>query len=127
MTRIGLIRCEKNENRCPLTGCLTSLKTCAQGFAGYDAAEITGIFTCRCPGDGTVEKAKILKSKGAEAIHFCTCAFARKESNAWVMGDGFCDHLDDLMSQVAAQVDLPCVKGSAHLPEGYRPETVFPR
>ena len=124
MTRIGLIRCEKNENRCPLTGCLTSLKNTAQGFTAYDAAEITGVFTCHCPGDDTVEKAKILKSKGAEAIHFCTCAFAHKESNAWVMGDGFCDHLDELMAQVARDVDIPCVKGSAHLPEGYQAQTV---
>ncbi|GAB6905057.1 conserved hypothetical protein [Desulfosarcina cetonica] len=126
MTKIGLIRCEKNENRCPLTGCLTSLKGCAQGFAGYDAAEIAGLFTCQCPGNDLVEKAKILKSKGAEAIHFCTCTFAHKESNAWVMGDGFCDHLDDLMAQVATSAGIPCVKGSAHLPEAYQVETVVP-
>ncbi|BBO79863.1 hypothetical protein DSCO28_04290 [Desulfosarcina ovata subsp. sediminis] len=126
MTKIGLIRCEKNEDRCPLTGCLTSLKGGVQGFAGYDAAEIAGIFTCRCPGDGLVEKAKILKSKGAEAIHFCTCSFAHKESNEWVMGEGFCDHLDGLMAQVANQAEIPCVKGSAHLPKAYQPETVAP-
>lgn len=126
MTKIGLIRCEKNENRCPLTGCLTSLKGCTQGFAGYNAAEITGIFTCRCPGDDLVEKAKILKSKGAEAIHFCTCAFAHKVSQQWVMGDGFCDHLDQLVTQVASEADITCVKGSAHLPEAYQPEVYTP-
>ena len=126
MTKIGLMRCEKNENRCPLTGCLTSLQTCTQGFAGYAAAEIAGVFTCRCPGDDVVEKANILKSKGAEAIHFCTCTFAHKASNAWVMGEGFCDHLDELMAKVAKGAGIPCVKGSAHLPEAYQVETVVP-
>lgn len=126
MTKIGLIRCEKNENRCPLTGCLTSIKGCVQGFTGYNAAEITGIFTCRCPGEGLVEKAKILKSKGAEAIHFCTCTFAHKASQQWVMGDGFCDHLDQLVTQVATEAGITCVKGSAHLPEDCQPEVFSP-
>ncbi len=126
MTKIGLIRCEKNEDRCPLTGCLTSLKNCAQAFTCYDEAEITGIFTCRCPGDGLVDKVKILKSKGAQAIHFCTCAFSHKASNQWVMGEGFCDHLDELMAHVSNEADITCVKGSAHLPEAYQLE-IFTR
>ncbi len=123
MTQIGLIRCEKNENRCPLTSCLRSLKTTTQGFAGYEAAELVGVFTCRCPGSGVADMAKILKRKGAEAIHFCTCTFAHKEEGAWVEGRGFCKHLENLLQQIAGEADIPCVQGTAHLPASYTPIT----
>ena len=121
MSKIGLIRCEKNEARCPLTGCLTCLKNGTQGFAVHDASELVGLFTCRCPGENAVDAAKILKSKGAEVIHFCTCSFAHKEEGKWVLGNGFCDSLDMLMDRVSKEADIMCVKGSAHLPEGYQP------
>jgi len=121
MTKVGLIRCEKNETRCPLTGCLTSLRNAAQGFADIAQPELVGIFTCRCPGDGTADMAKILKAKGAEVISWCTCAFARREGGAWVSGGGFCDHLDELAQRVAREARIPCVLGTAHLPEGYLP------
>lgn len=124
MVQIGIIRCEKNEARCPLTSCIRSLENGQQGFEGYDQARLAGVFTCRCPGDQVANLGKILKSKGAEAIHFCTCTFAHKEDGQWVMGDGFCDHVDTLMERVAQEARIPCVKGSAHLPQGYRPESV---
>lgn len=124
MAKIGLIRCEKNENRCPLTGCFRSLETATQGFSVHPETELIGVFTCRCPGGRAVEFAKILKSKGADVIHFCTCAFSKKTDGKWVLGDGFCHQLDTVMWNVSEATGLPCVKGSAHLPEGYRPETV---
>ena len=124
MVQIGIIRCEKNEARCPLTGCIRSLEGAQQGFAAYDQARLAGVFTCRCPGDKVVEMGRILKSKGAEAIHFCTCTFAHKEDGQWVAGDGFCDQVETLMERVAREAQIPCVKGSAHLPSGYRPESV---
>ncbi len=121
MNKIGLIRCEKNETRCPLTGCLTSQKNGDQGFSEHDQTELVGLFTCRCPGDDIVNKAKILKSKGANTIHFCTCTFAHKEGGRWVLGDGFCDHLDTLMDRISKETQISCIKGTAHLPDGYRP------
>ena len=33
---IGIIRCEKNEETCPLTGCLNCLQDTQEGFADYD-------------------------------------------------------------------------------------------
>ncbi|NDY58218.1 CGGC domain-containing protein [Desulfovibrio sulfodismutans] len=123
MTKIGLIRCEKNETRCPLTGCLTSLHNAAQGFADLAQPELIGVFTCHCPGDHIADMAKILKSKGAEVISWCTCAFARREGGAWVLGGGFCDHLDELAQRVARETGLPCILGTAHLPQGYVPQT----
>lgn len=122
MTNIGIIRCEKNMERCPLTSCLKSLKNTAEGFASYETAELTGIFTCRCPGDNVVDMGKILKSKGAEAIHFCTCTFAHRENGKWVAGGGFCNHPDTILQRLSREVGIPCVKGTAHLPEGFRPE-----
>ncbi|MDY6831898.1 MAG: CGGC domain-containing protein [Thermodesulfobacteriota bacterium] len=123
MTKIALIRCEKNMDRCPLTGCFTAMIETKEGFSMYDQARPAGVFTCRCPGDNVVDLAKILASKGAEAIHFCTCTFAKKEESGWELATGgFCDHIDDLIKKVHQATGLACVKGSAHLPEGYTPQ-----
>jgi predicted metal-binding protein len=95
-----------------------------EGFARYDGCMPAGIFTCRCPGNNAVDLAKILKSKGAEAIHFCTCSFAKKSDDDWVTTDGgFCDHIDDIIETVFQETKLPCVKGTAHLPQWYALQT----
>jgi len=120
---IGMIRCEKNEKRCPLTGCFKCLEETTEGFAGYDDARLVGVFTCRCPGDDVGNMGKILKAKGAEAIHLCTCTFAHKNEGKWHKGNGFCDHADDILRALSDATGLLCVKGSAHLPEDYRAET----
>ncbi|MFO8111437.1 MAG: CGGC domain-containing protein [Desulfosalsimonadaceae bacterium] len=120
MKKIAIIRCEKNEARCPLTNCLTSLMETKEAFAGYDEAVPIGVFTCRCPGDNIAALAGILKSKGAEAIHFCTCMFAKKTDAGWLAEKGgFCDHLDHLMAASSQATGLPCIKGTAHLPKNY--------
>jgi len=122
MTNIGIIRCEKNMDRCPLTNCIRSLQETQQAFAGYDACRLVGVFTCRCPGgDRIVDLARILKSKGAEAIHFCTCTFASKKPEGWTKGEGFCEDIDPLIERVHREAGLRCVKGTAHLPPGYVP------
>ncbi len=124
MTQVAIIRCEKNENRCPLTNCFKCLTQTKEGFSRYPEASPAGVFTCRCPGDNVVDLAKILKSKGAETIHFCTCTFAKKGEDGWEMANGgFCDHIDTLIAQVHQETGLACVKGSAHLPKGYTPQT----
>jgi len=121
MTPIGIIRCEKNADRCPLTSGLKSLQDSAEGFSDYASSELVGIFSCHCPGDNTVNLGKILKSKGAERIHFCTCTFAHKQEGGWMMGDGFCPNVDTILKTVSQAAGIPCVKGTAHLPEGYVP------
>jgi len=40
MANIGIIRCEKNEDRCPLTNCLKSLRNTQEGFINYDSGEL---------------------------------------------------------------------------------------
>ncbi|MFO8048949.1 MAG: CGGC domain-containing protein [Desulfosudaceae bacterium] len=125
MSKVAIIRCEKNETRCPLTSCFNCLIDRTEGFEGYQSTRPAGVFTCRCPGDNAVDLAKILKSKGAEAIHFCTCTFASKDGSSWDMSKGgFCDHIDELMEKVHQATGLPCVKGSAHLPPEYTPRII---
>ncbi len=123
MTTIAIIRCEKNEDRCPLTGCFKCLIDNKQGFARYDDASVPGgVFTCRCPGDNVVGFTKILKSKGVETIHFVTCSFATKKEGKWEDANGgFCDGIDTIIEQVHQETGMTCVKGTAHLPENYAP------
>lgn len=123
MTKIGIIRCEKNEKKCPLTGCLTCLKQRTQGFQSYDQTLLVGVFTCRCDEDSVENLARILKAKGAEVIHMPTCLFANKVDNEWTLdGGGFCDKLDSLLGRVREASGLRCIQGTAHLPEGFVPE-----
>lgn len=122
MKQIGIIRCEKNETRCPLTSCLKALDQGREGFQDGDGHELVGVFTCRCPGDGVADMARILKSKGAEQIHFCTCMFAHKDKDGWVEGDGLCPDAARLAGDAARAAGIPCVLGTAHLPKGYRPD-----
>ncbi|MBG0790293.1 MAG: CGGC domain-containing protein [Desulfovibrionaceae bacterium] len=123
MTKIGIIRCEKNEKNCPLTGCITCLGQQTQGFDSYDKTRLAGVFTCRCDMDDAANMAKILKAKGVEAIHVPTCLFANKTDGKWTLkGGGLCDRLETLTDRIRAASGLPCVQGTAHLPEGYVPE-----
>ena len=123
MTKAAIIRCEKNEEKCPLTNCFKCLLEKKEGFAIYGECMPAGFFTCRCPGDNASTLARILKSKGAEVIHFCTCTFAKKTDKGWGSSNGgFCENLDEIIDRVNKESGLPCVKGTAHLPEGYAPE-----
>ncbi len=124
MIKTAIIRCEKNMDRCPLTNCFKCMTEQKEGYAIYDKCMLTGVFTCRCPGDNLVNLANILKAKGAEAIHFCTCTFARKTESGWLMDDGgFCENIDKIIEQVYKETGVSCVKGTAHLPKNYKPET----
>lgn len=126
MSKVAIIRCEKNENSCPLTGCIRSLEGRQQGFQEYDTTQLAGVFTCHCPGDNVAALAKILKNKGAEAIHVCTCTFAMKNGSEWSLEEGgFCQRIDALLQAMHEASGLPCIKGTAHLPKGYAPQTTY--
>lgn len=120
MTKVAIIRCEKNMDRCPMTNCIRCVREQKEAFSIYDQCVLTGIFTCRCPGDTAGALAKILKTKGAEVVHFCTCTFANKTSQGWTQEKrGFCDNIDAVIERASKEADIPCIKGSAHLPQGY--------
>ncbi|KAB1440928.1 CGGC domain-containing protein [Pseudodesulfovibrio senegalensis] len=124
MTKIGIIRCEKNEERCPMTNCLKCLMETREGFADYEECVPVGVFTCRCPGDNFSTLVRTLKAKGAEVVHVPTCSFANKQGGEWFLGDGLCMKVDDLLERAANDADIPVVKGTAHLPRDYQPEVV---
>ncbi|MDZ7761939.1 MAG: CGGC domain-containing protein [Desulfovermiculus sp.] len=128
MTAIGLLRCPENETKCPLTNCFRSLFSRQQGFTRYDEhTDLAGVFTIQSDMDATLDLAKILQAKGAEAIHVVTCAFAHKgEGKTWHLENGFISNVDDLCAAISQATGLPCVKGSAHLPQGYIPEVFRP-
>lgn len=111
---------------CALTSCFRSIEHREQGFAGYDEIELVGILPCRCPGDVAVARSRALaERKGAEVIHFTTCAFADKMGHGVYEikeESGFCDNLDDIMKEVCEKVGVRTVKGTAHLPAGYKVE-----
>ncbi|MFP4167308.1 MAG: CGGC domain-containing protein [Desulfonatronovibrionaceae bacterium] len=127
MSKIGLFRCADNERKCPLTSCFKSLNHREQGFAGYADTELVGVFTLQKDTEENLALAKILKAKGAEAIHLVTCAFARKgEGKTWHLGGGFIEQTSALAQKIAEATNLPCIKGSAHLPADYKPEIFNP-
>ena len=121
MINTAIIRCEKNMDKCPLTSCFAALSSRKGAFQiHHEDCAVTGIFTCHCPGDNVVEMANILKNKGAEVIHFCTCAFATKGNGGWSMENGgFCKGIDEIIERVHNETGIPCVKGTAHLPKDY--------
>ncbi len=121
MTRIGMLRSRHNERQCPLTNCFKSLDEGVQGFSDDGGAVPAGVFTLAESDDETVQLAKILKSKGADAVHIVTCAFARKADAGWVVEAERLTAMEALAGRIASEAKLPCVLGTAHLPEGYAP------
>ncbi|MFO8100934.1 MAG: CGGC domain-containing protein [Dehalococcoidia bacterium] len=123
MPKVAIIRCEENEDECPMTACFASLKSRKAAFEIYEEeCDLMGVYTCHCPGDCAVDLASDLKSRGAQVIHFCTCTFATQvEGRGWVMENGgLCNHdIDQIIERVHNATGLPCVKGTAHLPKNY--------
>lgn len=126
MTKIAILRSDRNSHKCPLTSCFKCLRDCTQGFAGYENTELVGVFTLAKEGQDSINLAKILKAKGAEAVHVVTCAFSSKSENGWTLGQGLeqkeGQDLDRLLRDMAGATGLPFIKGTAHLPQGYAPE-----
>jgi predicted metal-binding protein len=122
MEKLAIIRCEKNLDRCPMTECLESVRRRMDGFAGYEDPRLLGIFTCHCNDEIILNLCRILKEKGVEIIHFCTCTFAREGQEQWIEGEGLCHHVDELMERIHKELGLRCVKGTAHLPKDYEPK-----
>jgi predicted metal-binding protein len=74
MPRVGIIRCQQTEDICPGT---TDFKIAREGklaFEGMVEVEVVGFVSCGgCPGKRAVNRAKMLKERGAEAIAFASC------------------------------------------------------
>jgi hypothetical protein len=79
MTKVAIIRCEKNENRCPLTNCFVMEKR-------EPMMSVSRRVFLRAVVRVIMPWSWLKYAKGAEAIHFCTCAFAKQSDQGWKMG-----------------------------------------
>ncbi|MBF0226499.1 MAG: CGGC domain-containing protein [Desulfobacterales bacterium] len=72
--KIGIIRCQQTEDLCPGT---TDFKIASEGklaFQEFGPCEIIGFVSCGgCPGKKSVQRAKMMVDRGAEAIVFASC------------------------------------------------------
>ena len=80
MTKIGIIRCDVNAERCAGWNCFPAMANKTGEFEGYDTIELVGFDTCGGCGHGKTNKimkqARRLKKHGAEVIHLGNCLAA---------------------------------------------------
>ncbi len=72
--KVGIIRCQQTEDMCPGT---TDFKVASTGKMAFEATgpvEIIGFVSCGgCPGKRSIQRAKLMVDRGAEAIVFASC------------------------------------------------------
>jgi len=72
--KIGIIRCQQTEDLCPGT---TDFRVAKEGKGAFEKSgpvDIVGFVSCGgCPGEKVLGRAKMLVSRGAEAIVFASC------------------------------------------------------
>ena len=77
MTKIGILRCDENSERCGGWNCFPAIANRTGKFEGYDKIELVGFDTCGGCGHGKPDKiikqAKRLVQHGAEVIHLGNC------------------------------------------------------
>lgn len=73
--KVGIIRCAQTEDLCPGTTDFKFAKEKKGAFETLkDDIEIVGFLNCGgCPGKKAPSRAKLLVSRGAEAIAFASC------------------------------------------------------
>jgi len=65
MTKVAIIRCEKNEEKCPLTNCFKCLVEKKEGFSKYDECRPVGVSKQSTENElaiATIELKKALKN-----------------------------------------------------------------
>lgn len=74
MMKVGIIRCQQTEDICPGSNDFSAAASGKFAFEETGPVEITGFVTCGgCPGKKAVTRAKLMVSRGAEAIVFASC------------------------------------------------------
>jgi len=77
MTKIGILRCAENSERCAGWNCFPAMAKKTGTFDKYDTIELVGFDTCGGCGHGRPDKilkqAKRLIKQGAEVIHLGNC------------------------------------------------------
>ena len=72
--KVGVIRCQQTEDLCPGN---TDFKIAKEGKCAFETSgpvEIIGFVSCGgCPGKRAVSRAKLMATRGAEALVFASC------------------------------------------------------
>ncbi|MHA1894000.1 MAG: CGGC domain-containing protein, partial [Candidatus Helarchaeota archaeon] len=74
--KIAIVRCERTQESCPGTSCLTSFQERKHTFKDYGKnAELVGFFSCGgCPGRRIFRLIRNLKEEvGIDIIHVASC------------------------------------------------------
>jgi len=74
--KVAIVRCERTEESCPGTSCLTSFSERKHTFKDYDEnAQLVGFFSCgACPGRRIFRLIRNLKEEtGIDVIHVASC------------------------------------------------------
>jgi len=73
--KLGIIRCQQTEDKCPGTGDFAAARAKTGAFAGVEEdIEIIGFCSCGgCCGKKAVGRAAEMVKRGATAIAFATC------------------------------------------------------
>lgn len=74
--RVAIVRCERTQESCPGTSCLTSFSQRKHTFESYDdSAELVGFFSCGgCPGRRIFRLIRNLKEEsGLDVVHIASC------------------------------------------------------
>ena len=104
--KVGLIRCQQTEDMCPGTTDFIVAKKGEKAFSEIGPADIVGFLSCGgCPGKRAFSRAKMMVSRGAEAIVLCSCI---SKGNPI----GFpCPHFNEIKEAVKKAVgpDIPVI------------------
>jgi len=72
--KVGIIRCQQTEDRCPGN---TDFKVAKDGKLAFEIigpSEFVGFVSCGgCPGKRAISRAKLMVERGAEVIAFASC------------------------------------------------------
>jgi predicted metal-binding protein len=72
--KIGVIRCQQTEDICPGDTDFAFARNGKGAFEDTGPAEIVGFVSCGgCPGKRAIGRAKLMVSRGAEAIAVASC------------------------------------------------------
>ena len=82
--KIAIVRCERTQESCPGTSCLTSFQERKHTFKDYGKnAELVGFFSCGgCPGRRIFRLIRNLKEEvGIDIIHVASCILKEEPVN----------------------------------------------
>ncbi len=73
--KVAIVRCDRTQESCPGTSCITSFSERKHTFENYENAKLVGFFSCGgCPGRRIFRLVRNLKEEiGVDVIHVASC------------------------------------------------------